>query len=595
MGSKAPSAPAPTLGYTLRILIGVRYRMLFRPAARRSTISGRAGTRGWIRYLILLAVIVFLAVVVTGRLVDVVGGPVGRALLEPLLTFASSAASVALFLFAIPTVMAALTYKSDLKLLLLTPVSPRVLLAEKFGSIYCQLAAFVLLIGIPILLGIGRALNLGPGYGLVTILVLLLLPIAPLGLALMVLIAVLRWLPPRWARTLTAVLGTVFGLIGYIGTQLLTNGGGAGKTANLRGLVAQAPSAWWQSLPTTWPGQAMAAAAHGHAGTAITYLAGSAALAIGFAVMAILLAARLFTTGWATYQEVGSRRKPQRIGEPAAALALPGPLRLPASTVAMGTDLRATGQATSTLAGGSLPLRLVWRSLWRKDWLGMRRDPQLLARLAYPLVIVGFGFYRTSSKGVGGASAHGVGMVSVFITMSIYVLLLSNFVAPRLVNREGKSLYLLALAPVSSRDVLLVKWALGALPIAGLTAVFAIVGALLLHLAIWAALLGLGAFGSLAIAMVGAMLTLSLIWPRLDWDNPSRQVSTQAALYGTVGGLIMCMGICALLAVAIGWSSSHPLTALLAGVGIFVITFGVCWISLMVGGRSMKSLLGSVG
>ncbi|HXT34179.1 MAG TPA: hypothetical protein VN837_01265 [Chloroflexota bacterium] len=591
MGSKAPSAAPPTLGHILRILIGVHARMLFRPSARRGTISGRAGNRGWIRYLILLAVIVFLAVVVTGRLVDVVGGPIGRALLGPMLTFASSAASVALFLFAIPTVMAALTYKSDLKLLLLTPVSPRVLLAEKFGSIYCQLSAFVLLIGIPILLGIGRALNLGPGYGLVTILVLLLLPIAPLSLALMVLIAVLRWLPPRWARTLTAVLGTVFGLIGYIGTQLLTNGGGAGKTAHLRGLFAQAPSAWWQSLPMTWPGQAMAAAAHGHAGTAITYLAGSAALAFGLAVTAILLAAHLFSTGWATYQEVGSRRKTQRSGERAAALTLPGPLRLPASPGSAGTEVRTTGWATSAQEG-SLPLRLVWRSLWRKDWLGMRRDPQLLARLAYPLVIVGFGFYRTSSKGVGGASAHGVGMVSVFITMSIYVFLLSNFVAPRLVNREGKSLYLLALAPVSSHDVLLVKWALGALPIAGLTAVFAIVGALLLHLAIWSALLSLGAFGSLAIAMVGALLTLSLIWPRLDWDNPSRQVSMQAALFGTVGGLIMCAGICALLAVAIGWSSSHPTTALLAGVGIFVITLAVCWISLIVGSWAMKILLG---
>jgi hypothetical protein len=95
--------------------------------------------------------------------------------------------------------------------------------------------------------------------------------------------------------------------------------------------------------------------------------------------------------------------------------------------------------------------------------------------------------------------------------------------------------------------------------------------------------------------MVGAMLTLSLIWPRLDWDNPSRQVSTQATLYGTVGGLVLGMGISALLAVVIGWSSSHPAIALLAGVGIFVITLGICWISLFVGSRATRNLLGGAG
>ncbi len=566
--------------------------MLLRPAARGKAASGRLGNKGWIRYLILLAVVVVLAVAVTGRLVDVVGGPAGRALLAPLLTFASSAGSVALFLFAIPAVLASLTYKSDLKLLLLTPVSPRLLLAEKYISIYFQLSALIFLIGIPILLGIGRALDLGPGYSLVTILVLLLLPMVPLSLALLVLVAVLRWMPPRWARTITAVLGTVFGLIGYVGTQLLTNRGGTGQTANLRGLFARAPNAWWQSLPTTWPGQALGAVAQGHAGTAMSYLAGSAVLGIGFAIAAVLLAAHLFSTGWATYQEVGTHGRTRGTGDPVATVALPVPLRSPETWIPVGgTDARSTSRAT-----GSLPFHLVWRALLRKDWLGLIRDPQTLARLAYPLVIVAFGFYRTSSNGASGAaSARGAGIISFFITMAIYVFLLSTFLAPRLVNREGKSLYLLSLAPVSSRDVLLVKWALGALPVAALAAVFAIVGALLLHLSIWAALLCLAAFSTLAIAMVGAMLTLSLIWPRLDWDNPSRQVSTQATLYGTVGGLVLGMGISALLAVVIGWSSSHPAIALLAGVGIFVITLGICWISLFVGSRATRNLLGGAG
>lgn len=581
--SSAAQATPPSLSHTLGLLIGARYRMLIRAVGTGKPGSGRTGRPTWIRYIVLLAVIIFLAVVVTARLVDVVGGPAGRVLLAALLTFTSSVISVTLFLFAIPAVMAALTYKSDLKLLLLTPLSPRLLLAEKFIGAYVRLSIFLWLIGIPILLGIGRALDLGPGYSLVTILVLLLLPVAPLGLALLVLVGVLRWLPPRWARTTTAVLGTVFGLIAYIGTQLLTNGGGARQTANLRGLFAKAPSAWWQSLPTTWPGRAMEAAAQGQAGTAVSYLAGSGAIAFGFAVIAVLLAAHLFSTGWATYQETGTRRTRSVSAGPAPAIPLPTATPRSAGPAAVSGQMSIAPEP-----------RRIWRSLWRKDWRDMRRDPQLLARLGYPLVIVAFGLYRAVSNGASGAAnSSGARMISLFITLAIYVLLLSNFLAPRLINREGRAIHLLALAPVGSRQVLGAKWSLGALPIVGLVEVFVITGSLLLHLAFWTVLLCAGAFGCLAIAMVGALLALSLVWPRLDWDNPTRQVSIQAALYGTVGGLGLCGGTCALLATAIGWSSSQPAVALLAGIGIFVLTLGIGVASLIVGDRAMANLLGA--
>src|SRR6185312_13587253 len=136
----------------LGILLKMRLRMLPRPTGQGKAASGQRINRTWVRYLILLVVVIVLAFTVTARLVDVVGGPAGRLLLEAMLTFASSAASVALFLFAIPSVLAAFTYKSDLKLLLLTPVSPRLLLAEKFVGIYLLLSALIVLIGAPILL-----------------------------------------------------------------------------------------------------------------------------------------------------------------------------------------------------------------------------------------------------------------------------------------------------------------------------------------------------------------------------------------------------------------------------------------------------------
>jgi hypothetical protein len=118
-----------------------------------------------------------------------------------------------------------------------------------------------------------------------------------------------------------------------------------------------------------------------------------------------------------------------------------------------------------------------------------------------------------------------------------------------------------------------------------------LIGALFLHLSVWAVVLSFFTFGSLAMAMIGAALMLSLIRPRLDWDNPNRQVSTQALLFTAAGGLILSAGTYALPAVVLGWASSRPLTAPAAGVGIFVINGGVGVVSLIGGTRAMNRLL----
>ncbi|MGH2345463.1 MAG: putative ABC transporter permease subunit, partial [Chloroflexota bacterium] len=334
----------------------------------------------------------------------------------------------------------------------------------------------------------------------------------------------------------------------------------------------QAPHAWWHSLPTTWLGQALSAAAQGQAGTTITYLAISLVLAAVLAVAGVLLAAHLFATGWATYQEVGTHRRTKAV------------VGVPAAEASVRRELAPTRTNVEHSASRTeqLGFRQVWRPLWRKDWLNVRRDPQMLARMVYPLIIVVFGLYRTISNRSSGGSGmtHGVNSVTFFITLAIYAYFLTNFLSSRLVNREGRSLYLLALAPLAARDIFLVKWAFGALPIAALVEVILLIGSVFLHLAIGAILLSIATFGCLVVAMVGAALTLSLIWPRLDWDNPSRQVSTQALLFTAVGGLILSAGTCALLAVVLGWASSRSLIAMAAGIGIFAINGGAAVVGL---------------
>src|SRR5437763_7449674 len=167
-----------SLAAGLLILLQLRLRLLLRGGS-----SGRGGpssrrTSMLVRVIVLAALALWLSFTVSGLLSRVVSGPLGRLLLAPLLTWLSSWGTLLLFLLAMPTVLGALTYKSDLKLLLLTPLSPRLILAEKFCSVLGGFRLPLLVMGLLILLGVGQALDLGLGYDLAALAALLLLPIA---------------------------------------------------------------------------------------------------------------------------------------------------------------------------------------------------------------------------------------------------------------------------------------------------------------------------------------------------------------------------------------------------------------------------------
>ena len=296
----------------MSVLILLRLRLLLLARPRASTRSrGRAGNgrgRLLLRVGVIAVVALGLAVSLGNLLGGVVDGPAGRLLLVPAFAWLSSTASLLLFLASVPVALAAFTYNSDLKLLLLAPLSPRVVLGEKVLALLGSVALPLLTVGLVIVLLIGRALGLGLGYDLAAVVALVLLPAAPLALAVLLTVAVLRWVPPARARTITAVLGALFGIAIYLGSRLLSGNAARSSLSSLQAALHGSNRAWWSTLPTTWPGRALAAAGLGQAGTALAYLAATAVLAALLLGLAIALAAHLFATGWATYQEVGRRR-----------------------------------------------------------------------------------------------------------------------------------------------------------------------------------------------------------------------------------------------------------------------------------------------
>jgi ABC-2 type transport system permease protein len=575
--------------HDLALLLRLHLSSLRRAPAGR---SGRAQRLpAWSRYAVLLLVAGLIVANLGSRLVDLVGGAAGRALLSPILTWASSTAMLLLFLFAIPLAVATFTYRSDMRLLLLTPLSPRVIMLEKFILVYCQVALFVWAIGIPLLLGIGSSLNLGWGYGAAAVVMLLLLPAVPVALALLLLSLVVRWLPPRQARTLTTVFGSVLAIAFYVGTQVL-GGRGAGQTSNLRALFTQSTGSWWQNLPTTWPGRAVAAAGHGDSGTALTYLGVTAALSIALCALVLALLARLFATGWASYQEVGRRRTSTGDVVPTRAAPSGGARAQPPSMGMMTGARRAApvGVGVQGRGGVAPTLRQVWRPLWRKEWRTMRRDAQTWARLLYPLVVVGFALYRVLAQSAGTGRGFHAETITLFTTTALALYFPIVFLAPRLINGDGRAVYLLALAPVSPRSIFLVKWACCALPALVFALPVLLIGTVHGYLTLGQMAFSACALCALVAAFAAAALLASITWPRLNWDNPGRQVSLPASLASAFGGLVLVIGTCVLLGLTFAWWPDHTLAACAAGAGIFVLTGALIAVALAVAPSRLLAL-----
>jgi len=567
----------------IKILLRLRLRLLRRVGIRSGRARNRGGSfivGGLIVGVVLLQFGVLIATSLTALLSQGLSDPGGRAALELALAGLSSSLSLFLFLLALPSVLALLTYSSDLKLLLLTPLRPWVTMGEKLATVYGVLAAPVLVLGLPVLIGIGRAAGAGAAYYVAAALALLLLPVAPVALALLLTVAVLRWIPPARARAVTAVLGALLSGGIYVGTQLLVNPRTYEQAAGPPRLFADVARGPWGLLPVVWPGRALGLFIAGDAGAGIAYLVAAVVTALVLAGLAVTLSSRLFATGWATYQEVGRRTRraiPSAAGvasERAGALtvvAAPGVVSEP-SALPWTTSL-----PMMDTGAGRPSRRPPWWPLVGKEWRTLRRDPQVWARLLYSFVVIGFLFWQNLSRvSLSSTDTAGLpvslGSIGFFGLLCFLLWLPLTTLALPAVNREGRALFVLALAPVSARDILLSKWIFSAAPSLVLSEALLGVGAWWLHLSPGQILLGACALAAIAVATAGGLLFVSLIWPRLDWDNPRRQVSSQASLVGGLGGLLLVGVSAGLLILTLFLASSHPLLALASGAGLFALT-----------------------
>jgi ABC-type transport system involved in multi-copper enzyme maturation permease subunit len=348
----------------------------------------------------------------------------------------------------------------------------------------------------------------------------------------------MRWVPPSRARAFAAVLGFGFSALFYVVTQTVQSGTTALPSFGDEHL---------DLLPTTWPGHALAATSLGQGSTALFYLGITLALALICGTLAVDRCAHLLVTGWTTYHEVG-RRRGSRGADVAPALRL--------------------DESSPAPPGSSA----VW-ALIGKEWRSLRRDPKLLGQLAYPLFIEGFTYYRAFGLPWSATTAlHGhIGFVfgvAMYATVTLTSVFLLSILTLPIVNREGHSLYLLSLAPVSARRIVIAKWAACAIPIVLLVEIFLAMGVRVLGLSPGQAIFTAVALAALVVAVAGWLLCVGLMWPRISSDQSRRQVNMVALMIGPPTSVILCAVVGGFFAAAFRHAGPHPLMAPFAIFGL---------------------------
>jgi ABC-2 type transport system permease protein len=473
-------------------------------------------------------------------------------------------ALVLLVLTSFTTVLSSLYLSGDIDMLLAAPVPMRAVFVVKFfGGLLVPYLLLFFLLG-PFLIGFGQGLGFGLAFFAAALAVLLLLPLLPTGLGALLVMAVVRVIPARRAREIVGVIGGLVGVSWYILSQFSRQLAPAVASPQTLDYLRRFDN---PLLPSAWGGRALVAA--GEAGWARLALYGGlfAALSIGAFAACVLLAERLYYAGWSNMSTQGGRVR----GRP--------------KTSDQGLATAPDERRPLVFRLSSLVLPRQAAAVFWKDLRVFPRDLQNLQQLIFPLVLAGVWTFqlisdRSSSGGVGGGPPffQTIGtLASAGISFYICLVLSSAMGGPS-ISREGKGFWLLKVAPVSARNLLLGKLALAYLPFLTVGTLFVVFLSLLqgstpVEFARSLALVLLGGLGTTSIT-----LGMGAAFPKFRWENPRQQTSFQAGclapilyiLYlalalGAVVGLPLLGGIAPDYAAALlvgGWAFFLGLTAL---------------------------------
>jgi ABC-2 type transport system permease protein len=460
--------------------------------------------------------------------------------------------SLLLLLTSFGVALGSLFLSSDMEMLMSAPVDRRAVFMSKLLDGMVPSYTIMLVSALPALLAFGIGLGYTAGYYIMVALVILFLPLLPMGIGAMLVLVVARVAPARRVREVLGLVGALFGVsCGILGqtSRYWTSAFSPNRSdaeqfvENLRG-IAEWP------LPFVLAARSAVDAGRGELLGALPAFGGFALMTVGVFALSVWVSEALYASGWVRMQSSGNAKK----------------------------SLARSARAASR--SGWLGRAPAWFAIVLKDWRVIPRDLRNFAQMLAPLALIPFVLFNLISGGGrrnplnGIDSWGGSGGVSIFIAVSVLmtVMFVVGRVAETSISMESKSWWLIKAAPVSPGEVLFGKFMTAAIPFVALATALMAVAAIWRHFdPVWA-LYGWLAVLVLGLGMLAAAVGLSVPWAKLDWDDPRRMLTWQTSVLtmavwvaiGLVAGLLFCLPFLAEFA-GQGWVPVMMLAGFLLG------------------------------
>ncbi|MFN2104136.1 MAG: putative ABC transporter permease subunit [Candidatus Promineifilaceae bacterium] len=458
----------------------------------------------------------------------------------------------------------ALYLTNDMELLISAPVRTEAVMTAKLLSRLPGTTIGTLVLTIPALFGFGIASGLGPAFYIAGTIALLLAPLFGLSAGALLAMVIVRILPAQRVSEYLGAASILLGVLIAIAFQLprlMFDGDQSsidpGTAEALSGMIESVENL---PLPSMWAGHGLVDLAQGRVVSALGSLSVYLLITAGFFAVTILVANRLYLSGW---------------------------LRMQGSGITRGgyTDQAGIFGSSSVEAG-----------IASKDWFLRLRDARQLASLASGVIFaIFFGFLMLrpdSDQGLMSVSQSDVpDFMGVFFSPGILIsgiILYAGWgtfsrAAMTSLSLEGPSFYILKAAPVSPATVFRSKVLSLVLPFA--------VGSMLLLLISWFFIRFSALwipYAWLCLVIIGyGMITIStalgFMYPRLDWEDPRRMTDRRAGLPNLL--LNAAYGVIALIVAALPFfiSAFFPgWTLMLVLVGLLILA-GMAWLVERVG------------
>lgn len=452
----------------------------------------------------------------------------GGDMLQPLIASIPALTLTALFVGTLITsfgvLLQALYLSGDMDFLLATPVPIRAVFVAKVLQAVLPNFGLISLFGLPLLFGLGSSNGYNFLFYPLVIVAMILLALAAAGLSSLLVMLVVRVLPPRRAAEILGFIGAMFG---FICSQSGNFANSFGKDINisgtrLAGIMLVANTRW---LPLNWAGQGLVALGEGHWLTGTLLLVATLGLAAVAFWFALVTAEQWYYSGWAGMQVV-ARKKVTRSARPAAA----------AST--------GIGLGLARL----LPKPVL--AIVQKDFLTMTRDLRNLSQLVSPVI---FGvMYTLLLLRSGGDPPAGRGEAPTWFMETFRVVLayssvgMSLFVGWMLLSRlsgmgfshEGKNYWILKASPVRTSYLLVSKFLVAYLPTLALGLVFLAVISFMQGLSLLQFAYSLIAIVMCLAGMNGILLSFGVAGANFNWEDPRKMNAGVMGCFGQIATML---------------------------------------------------------